>query len=215
MNNRKGGVAEPLMTRRRQQTVPERVAGTPVAACGEGVEATAVGGAQDTPGVGGRTRDESSARNRRDPPRQPTSGKGGAHKPKAKGRRAGRESEGPIVPARAATKTPPEGRGPALVMSADGGKCEGMAERPNNPIDKARQLQRRLYVLAKRGPQGRIHANPNRIGWGDGLPEAWHRSLHRTRARDTSRPSVSRVRENRMHGLKGGFRNPGPQGHRA
>jgi hypothetical protein len=29
------------------------------------------------------------------------------------------------------------------------------------------------------------------------------------------RPSVSRVREIRMHGLKGGFRNPGPQGHRA
>jgi len=34
-------------------------------------------------------------------------------------------------------------------------------------------------------------------------------------ASGTGRPSVSRVRETRMHGLKGGFRSPGPQGHRA
>jgi len=37
-------------------------------------------------------------RNRRDPSWRPTSGEGGSYKPMAKGNRAGRESEGLIVP---------------------------------------------------------------------------------------------------------------------
>jgi len=40
-------------------------------------------------------------------------------------------------------------------------------------------------------------------------------SLSRLRARVMRRPSVSRVREIRTHSLKGEFRSPGPQGHRA
>ena len=55
----------------------------------------------DTSGVGRRARGEGLARNRRGPPRWPTSGEGGAYKPKAKWRRTGRESEGLIVPMKA------------------------------------------------------------------------------------------------------------------
>jgi len=96
------------MSGRRQQTVPR------------------TGGAQDASGVRERARRESLMRNRRDPTRQPTSGKGGLHKPKAKGGRVERESEGLIVPKKTETKTPTEGRGPALVVSVIGGKHEGM-----------------------------------------------------------------------------------------
>ena len=106
---RKGGVAEPIMPRRRQQTASVRT-----------------GGMQDTPGVLRRARVDSTARNRRDPTRRLTSSEGRPYKPSVKGAGAGRESEGLVVPQRTATTTLLEGRGPALVMLADGGKCEGM-----------------------------------------------------------------------------------------
>ncbi len=50
-----------------------------------------------------------------------------------------------------------------------------MAERPNNPTDKVRQLQRRLYVAAKRSRKRRFHALFDRICRGDVLAEAWKR----------------------------------------
>ena len=48
-----------------------------------------------------------------------------------------------------------------------------MAERPNNPADKVRQLRRRLYVCAKRSRGRRFHALYDRICRGDVLAEAW------------------------------------------
>jgi RNA-directed DNA polymerase len=48
-----------------------------------------------------------------------------------------------------------------------------MAERPNNPADKVRQLRRRLYVSAKRSRGRRFHAIYDRICRGDVLAEAW------------------------------------------
>src|SRR5262245_49016121 len=120
------------MSRRRQQTAREP------------------GAAQDFPGVERRACGDSSTRNRRGPTQRPTSGEGGAHKPSAKGRRAGRESEGSVVLPMPAATTPVEGRGPALVTRVAGGKCEGMAARPNNPVDKVRELQRALFCAAKR-----------------------------------------------------------------
>jgi len=75
----------------------------------------------------------------------------------------------------AETKTPPEGRGPASVASAPGGKCEGMAARPNTPVEKVRQLQRRLFVAAKRSPTRRFHALYDRIFRVDVLEAAWNR----------------------------------------
>jgi hypothetical protein len=70
------------MSRRRQQTASARISG----------------GVQDARGVWGRACGHSSVRNRRDPSRRPTLGVGGSYKPMAKGDRAGRESEGSVVP---------------------------------------------------------------------------------------------------------------------
>jgi hypothetical protein len=106
---RKGGTAEPVMSRRRQQTARVRT-----------------GAVQDVPGVRRRARSDGLTRNRRGPPRRPPSGAGAAHKPRAKGRRVERESEGSIVPVRFG-ESRAEGRGPALVALVHGGKGEGMA----------------------------------------------------------------------------------------
>ena len=57
----------------------------------------------------------------------------GPDKPEAKRGRAGRESEGLIVPTKAAAITPSEGRSPALVMLVRGGKCEGMVVKTQQP----------------------------------------------------------------------------------
>jgi len=51
-----------------------------------------------------------------------------------------------------------EGRGPALIKPGGGGKCEGMPETANNPIEKVRQLQIRLWVCAKQSRTRRFHA---------------------------------------------------------
>jgi len=62
-----------------------------------------------------------------------------------------------------------------LVVRVDGGKCEGMAARPNNPVDKVRELQRALFRAAKRDPGRRFHALFDRICRSDVLQKAWER----------------------------------------
>jgi len=62
-----------------------------------------------------------------------------------------------------------------LVAAAYGGKREGMVARPNHPTDKVRELQRRLYRVAKRQRERRFHALYDRIWRGDVLLEAWKR----------------------------------------
>ena len=131
--------------------------------------------AQDTSGVEGEARSDSSTRNRRGPTRSPLSGQGAVDKPEAKRPPAGRDSEGLVVPTTAAAKTSLEGRGSTLVTRAHGGKREGMAARPNNPIEKARELQRTLFRAAKRQPRRRFHALFDRAIRGDILEEAWKR----------------------------------------
>ena len=79
----------------------------------------------------------------------------GPYKPEAKWGRARRESEGPIVPLTVPAITASEERGPALVTRTNEGKCEGMAERPNNPFEKAREPQSPLFAVAKRRLAGR------------------------------------------------------------
>jgi hypothetical protein len=48
-----------------------------------------------------------------------------------------------------------------------------MVARPNNPIEKVRELQRRLYIAAKRQWERRFHARAVSIWRSDVLPEAW------------------------------------------
>lgn len=74
-----------------------------------------------------------------------------------------------------AATTPAEGRDPALVARVAGGKCEGMAARPNNPVDKVRELQHALFRAAKRDPGRRFHALFDRIWRSDVLQRAWER----------------------------------------
>jgi len=131
IRTRKGGMAELLMSQRRQQTAP----GT--------------GAAQDSLGVWRRARGHSPMRNRRGPTRWSTSGRSDPYKPTVKWGQTGRESEGPIV-LLTPVETRVEGRGPALVTPESEGKCEGMVARPNSPFDKAREPQSRLFMLAKR-----------------------------------------------------------------
>jgi RNA-directed DNA polymerase len=62
-----------------------------------------------------------------------------------------------------------------LVARVGGGKCEGMAARPNNPIEKVRELQHALFRAAKRDPGRRFHALIDRIWRSDVLQRAWQR----------------------------------------
>lgn len=173
------------------------------------------GGAQDAPGVWKRARSESLVGNRRGPTQRPTLGEGGGYKPKAKCQRAGRESEGLVVPLIAVNQNAAGGKGLCFGRVRDGGKCEGMTVRSNNPIEKAREPREGLSAVAKRR-QPRWHtAYPVWARGGDDSPRSRVYAVGHRRACDTRRPSVSRVREIRTHGLKGGFRSPGPQGHRA
>ena len=50
-----------------------------------------------------------------------------------------------------------------------------MAVRPNTPIDKVRQLQRMLFMAAKRSRSRRFHELYDRIGRSDVLAGAWKR----------------------------------------
>ena len=62
-----------------------------------------------------------------------------------------------------------------MVTLVYGGKREGMIEGSNHPIDKVRELQRKLYMAAKLSPDRRFHALFDRIWRGDVLTEAWKR----------------------------------------
>lgn len=62
-----------------------------------------------------------------------------------------------------------------MVVASSGGKREGMVARPNYPIDKVRELQRRLYASAKGCRERRFHALFDRIHRSDVLLEAWKR----------------------------------------
>jgi group II intron reverse transcriptase/maturase len=68
-----------------------------------------------------------------------------------------------------------EGRISASTELVDAGKREGMTARSKDPIDKVRQLQRKLCVSAKRSETRRFHALYDRIYRRDVLQRAWER----------------------------------------
>ncbi len=95
ISSRKRGLAEPLVSRRRQQT------------------ASGTGSTQDALGVWRTARRDSQWRNRRDPHRWPTSGRSDRYKPMVKCDQTGRESEGFIVLMTPGDK-PGRGKGPCF-----------------------------------------------------------------------------------------------------
>ena len=178
-------------------------------------------------GVWGAARVQGHVRNVRGPSAQPLSGQAGSYKPKAKSSGAQRESEGIVVPMGEAQAGPAKavghnaagGKGPWGGHAEIAGKREGLAGKTgpkhpvgNEPIAKARQLQRQLWAAAKRAPGGQVHV-PYPTGRSDDLavacmlfavpaqPQSLGAGPHNAARR---RPLVSRVREIRMHGLNGG-----------
>jgi len=88
-----------------------------------------------------------------------------------------------------------------LVVPVQGGKGEGMAERPNNPADKVRQLQQRLYVAAKRNRKRRFHALFDRICRGDVLAEAWKRVKANKGAAGVDGQTLSMIEQGGVEGF--------------
>ena len=170
-------------------------------------------------GVGGAARVQGEVRNTRDPSAWPKSGRGASYKPMAKSAAAQRESEGVVVPnngvrasgTNAVKNNAAGGKDPWGGHVDGAGKREGMAAKsgPNDPAgrgpsDKVRRLQRRLWAAAKRCSGRRFHALFDHIWRRDVLREAWKRIVRYPAQATPRRPSESRVREIRTHGLKGG-----------
>jgi group II intron reverse transcriptase/maturase len=63
------------------------------------------------------------------------------------------------------------------------------------PIDKVRQLQRRLWVAAKRSPERRFHALMDRIWRSDVLQEAWRRVKKNRGAAGVDHETLARVEQ--------------------
>jgi RNA-directed DNA polymerase len=112
----------------------------------------------------------------------PSSRQSDSYKPRVKASRAQRASEGVVVPGIVATNNAAGGKGPCGGHVEGARTREGMAGRTGSthpgghaPTDKVRQLQRRLWVAAKRSPERRFHALLDRIYRRDVLWAAWRR----------------------------------------
>ncbi len=130
---------------------------------------------------------------------QPASGKDRPYKPMVKSGGAQRESDGVVVP-EAARKGAVRRKGPDFGHVGGGGKRQGMTgttrsnhPRGHQPPDKVRQLQRRLYVAAKRSPERRFPALLDRIFRGDVLEEAWRRVRAKRGAAGVDRETLADV----------------------
>jgi RNA-directed DNA polymerase len=141
-------------------------------------------------GVEGAARVQGEVRNTRGPSGQPSSRQGGSYKSMTKSSAVQRESEGIVVPkseaqaerTNAVKNNAAGGKDPWGGHAERAGKREGMAGKtgPNDPggrepLDKVRQLRRRLCAAAKRAPGRRFHALYDHIWRRDVLQEAWKR----------------------------------------
>jgi RNA-directed DNA polymerase len=153
---------------------------------------------------------QGQVRNVRDPSARPESGQACSYKPKAKSRRAQRESEGIVVlhaQARAeATKAVGHnaagGKGPCGGHAEIAGKREGMAGKTgpkdpggDEPRDKVRQLQRQLWAAAKRAPGRRFHALYDQMCRADILHEAWKRVRRNKGAAGVDRVTIGEIEQ--------------------
>ena len=78
--------------------------------------------------------------------------------------------------------------------------------RPNTPCDKVRELQRKLYVSAKRSRTRRFHALYDRICRGDVLREAWRRVRSNKGAAGVDEQSIQSIEEKGVDGFLEGIR---------
>ncbi|MGH8701403.1 MAG: group II intron reverse transcriptase/maturase [Burkholderiales bacterium] len=113
-----------------------------------------------------------------------------------------RESEGTVVVTMGATNNAVGAKGPCGGRVGGAGKREGMAGKtgPNHPggrkpVDKVRQLQRRLWSAAKRHPGRRFHALYDRIHRGDVLWEAWGRVKRNRGAAGVDQQTLAEIEE--------------------
>jgi RNA-directed DNA polymerase len=133
-------------------------------------------------GVRGAARVHGEERNTRGPSAPPSSRQSDLYKPRVKASRAQRASEGAVVVSSLATNNARGAKGPCGGHAGRASTREGMTGRSgsNSPgglpsLDKVRQLQRRLWVAAKRSPERRFHVLMDRIWRHDVLQEAWRR----------------------------------------
>jgi len=123
----------------------------------------------------------------------------------------------------ATTKNVAGGKGPCGDPVGGARTREGMSNRTNHPdhrpvIDKVRQLQRRLWVAAKRSPERRFHALMDRIYRRDVLWMAWQRVKANRGAAGVDRETLDRVEQSgvermldELHAaLRGGRYRPQP-----
>ena len=82
-----------------------------------------------------------------------------------------------------------------------------MAVRPNTPESKVRELQRKLYVCAKRSRTRRFHALYDRICRGDVLREAWKRVRSNKGAAGVDEESIQSIEEKGVDGFLDGIRS--------
>jgi RNA-directed DNA polymerase len=138
---------------------------------------------------------------------------------------AQRQSDGVVVPTMGADQNVLGGKGPDFGHAGDGGKREGMPgiARANNlhrlpPVDKVRQLQRQLWMAAKRSPERRFHALYDRIFRRDVLREAWERvrgnrgaaGVDRQTLADVEAYGVEQMLAELQHDLQAGIYRPSP-----
>ncbi len=133
-------------------------------------------------GVEGAARVQGVERNTRGPSAPPSSRHTDSYKPMVKASRAQRVSEGTVVVKRLATHNASGAKGPCGGHADRASTREGMtgSSGSNSPggrpsTDKVRQLQRQLWVAAKRSPDRRFHALMDRVWRSDILQEAWRR----------------------------------------
>ena len=155
-------------------------------------------------GVWGAARVQGEEGNTRGPSARPRSGPSASSQPTANSSRAPRESEGVVVPAITATQHAVGGKGRCCGRARTAGPCQGRAGRtgPHSPDARQRGVTAQPPRHA-RGPsaQRRVTA---RVRSRRDRREAFRAVAVRAAHAASRRPSVSRVPDIGMHGLKGG-----------
>ena len=147
------------------------------------------------------------------------------YKPMVKSGGAQRQSGGAIVPVMGVQHNAPGGKGPDFDHAGGGGTREGMAGTARSsdlhrlpPVDKVRQLQRQLWMAAKRSPERRFHALYDKLFRGDVLKEAWERvranggaaGVDRQTLTDVETYGAERMLAELQHDLQTGRYRPSP-----